>query len=102
MAYSLDGFAHAVEALVGEAIGKKDVLTLRRAIAESTILAVMTASLTSILIAVTSSAFLHFMTDLPEVIAIAQDIYIWIIILPCGFYLGVSRWMVFSLAPPKR
>lgn len=87
MAYSLDGFAHAVEALVGEAIGKKDVLTLRRAIAESTILAVMTASLTSILIAVTSSAFLHFMTDLPEVIAIAQDIYIWIIILPV-----VSIW----------
>ena len=87
MAYSLDGFAHAVEALVGEAIGKKDVLTLRRAIAESTILAVMTASLTSILIAVTSSAFLHFMTDLPEVITIAQDIYIWIIILPV-----VSIW----------
>ena len=87
MAYSLDGFAHAVEALVGQAIGKKDVLTLRRAIAESTILAVMTASVTSILIAVTSSAFLHFMTDLPEVIAIAQDIYIWIIILPV-----VSIW----------
>ena len=76
MAYGLDGFAHAVEALVGEAIGKKDALsTLRRAILESTILAAMTALLTSLLIAITSSTFLHFMTDIPEVITIAEDIY---------------------------
>ena len=43
VAYSLDGFAHAVEALVGDAIGGKKLLDLRRAVRESTILAALTA-----------------------------------------------------------
>ena len=103
MAYGLDGFAHAVEALVGEAIGKKDALTLRRAILESTILAAMTALLTSAVIAVTSSAFLHFMTDIPEVITAAEDIYFWIIIMPVvsiwafqmdGVFIGATKAVI--------
>ena len=87
MAYGLDGFAHAVEALVGEAIGKKDALLLRRAIAESTILAALTAVVMVVIISIFSHAFLHFMTDLPDVISEAEDILIWIIIMPI-----VSIW----------
>ncbi len=87
MAYGLDGFAHAVEALVGEAIGKKDRLYLRRAIAESTILAAFTAVLVSLIILLFGGIFLQFMTDLPGVIAAAEDIFIWIVIMPV-----VSIW----------
>ncbi len=87
MAYGLDGFAHAVEALVGEAIGKKDHLYLRRAIAESTILAAATSVVMTLIIVILGDAFLHFMTDLPGVIAAADDIFIWIAIMPM-----VSIW----------
>ena len=87
IAYGLDGFAHAVEALVGQAIGQKNPLTLRRSIAESTILATVMAVVMTIFIFIFSHVFLNFMTDLPGVISEAEDILLWIIIMPV-----VSIW----------
>ena len=87
VAYSLDGFAHAVEALVGNAIGGKKLLELRRAVAESTILAAITALVMGVVLWLLGGAFIRLITSIPEVLILTEEIMIWLIIMPI-----VSVW----------
>ena len=87
VAYSLDGFAHAVEALVGDAIGGKKLFDLRRAVRESTILAALTALVMGVVLWLLGGQFIRLITSIPDVLTLTEDIMIWLIIMPV-----VSVW----------
>ena len=87
IAYSLDGFAHAVEALVGTAIGGKKLMDLRRAVAESTILAGLCAVVMAAVLWFGGHVFIRLITSIPSVLALTESIMIWVIIMPV-----VSVW----------
>jgi len=82
MAYALDGFAHAAEALVGKAVGAKNKLMLRQAI--------LTAGLWSFIIAILFSAvyfyfgrdIIDLLTSLESIRAMAYSYLPWLIIMP--------------------
>ena len=103
MAYSLDGFAHAVEALVGTAIGKKDLAGLRHAVAESTILAGMTSLLMAALIWFGGYYIIRIITSIPSVLDLTEDILIWFALLPVasvwafmmdGVFVGATKALI--------
>lgn len=82
MAYALDGFAHAAEALVGKALGAKDKLLLRQTI--------FTAGLWSLAIAIVftlvyfyfGAGMINLLTNLVDVRAMAYQYLPWLIIMP--------------------
>lgn len=82
MAYGLDGFAHAAEALVGSAYGAKNQQAFRRAVSSSTWLALGTAVLASVLYALFGRAIIQLMTDIPEVISVARAYLPWMVAMP--------------------
>ena len=102
MAYSLDGFAHAAEALVGTAIGKRDLPELRVAIRESTILAVLTAVLMTVVIFAFGTAFMRVLTSIPEVLAEAETVLFWLAVMPLTSVLAFQMDGVFIGATMAR
>lgn len=82
MAYALDGFAHAAEALVGKAAGAKNKLMFRQAVA--------TAGLWSCAVAVVFSVFylslgpqiIVLLTGLEAVQKMANEYLFWLVIMP--------------------
>lgn len=112
MAYALDGFAHAAEALVGRALGAQDKKLYRQS--------VITAALWSFIIAVcfsmTYGAFgvhiINLMSNLESVRLTAYQYLPWVIVLPLfsfvsflfdGIFIGANlsremrNTMIFSL-----
>ncbi len=96
-AHTLDGFAHAAEALTGKATGAGDRDELRRVLLGSSLLAGITALAISLLFGMGESLWLQWFTALPGVMAEAQRQYPWIVALPLlavaayqfdGIYLG--------------
>lgn len=98
-AYALDGISHAVEPMVGDAIGRKDRAGLRRAaIAALQAGGVMAAVLTTLLLIFGPSVAAIF-SDIPEVREMANDYYIYAAVLPLvavwcylfdGMFLGAA------------
>ncbi|MCE2517877.1 MAG: MATE family efflux transporter [Alphaproteobacteria bacterium] len=102
MAYSLDGFAHAAEALVGTAVGKRDLKALRIAIRESTILALMTAAMMTAVIFMFGPAFMRVLTSIPEVLAEAETVLFWLAVMPVTSVLAFQMDGVFIGATKAR
>jgi len=100
MAYALDGFAHAAEAMVGKAVGAKNRAALRQAV---------TLTLRwSLYVSVVFCAFFFFggpfiirlLTDIPEVIEVTLVYLPWMTIMPIvavwsylydGVFVGATR-----------
>ena len=82
MAYALDGFAHAAEALVGKAVGAKNRIMYRQAI--------LTAALWSCAVAIVFAVFylslgqqiIALLTGLDEVREMAYNYLPWLIAMP--------------------
>ena len=100
IAYGLDGFAHAVEALVGNAIGAKSLVDFRRAVAESSILGGITAVAVAVFLWLGGGLLIQVITSIPSVLTLANDIMIWIIVMPVisvwaflmdGVFIGATR-----------
>ena len=99
-AFFLDGFAYAVEALVGESVGAKNPSRLRQAVRKSTEWAIGTAVLLALGTWVFGSLIIHAMTNVEEVRATAH-IFLWfVIIYPLigvwpfqfdGIFIGATR-----------
>ena len=100
MAYGLDGFAHAAEALVGRAVGQRNAAAFRRA--------VYTAGLWSLLVAVAFVAVygvggVWVINGLTDIEAVRQTAYVylpWLIAAPLlsvwsylydGIFIGATR-----------
>ena len=100
MAFFLDGFANAVEVMTGQAIGAKSWQNLVKAIKLTTVWAFIVAIAISLIYYGFGHVIILLMTDLPDIIAGAEQYMIWLIIAPLigvwsylldGIFIGATR-----------
>ncbi|HEY5764144.1 MAG TPA: MATE family efflux transporter, partial [Rhodocyclaceae bacterium] len=100
MAYALDGFAHAAEALVGKAVGARDGPALRRSVTLALRWSLGVAAMFSAAFLVGGAAIIRLLTDLPEVIDTSLEYLPWVAALPLigcwsylydGVFVGATR-----------
>ena len=99
-AYGLDGFAHAVETLVGQAFGQRDRARLRRAAILGCIWAVLVALLVTVVFAVFGTAIIAIMATSQDVrveagtylayVVAAPILSVWSFMLD-GIFVGATR-----------
>lgn len=87
LAYALDGFAHAAEALVGRAYGARKQGEFKRAVKLTTIWGLVTALLISLIYWILGDLILQLFTSIDSVLLTATLYLPWIIIAPL-----VSIW----------
>ncbi|WP_428356134.1 MATE family efflux transporter [Methyloprofundus sp.] len=87
MAYVLDGFAHAAEALVGRASGAKNKALLQQSLRTTGFWSLVVALLFSLTFIVMGKDIINALTHLPEVREPAYEYLPWLTILPLiSFY----------------
>ncbi len=100
VAFGLDGFAHAAEALVGNAIGARDPHSLKRAVRTTTVWAFVIAAVFTAAYAAFGWLLVRALTDLPEVRAEALRFLPWAVAMPLvavwsfqldGIFLGATH-----------
>ncbi|SMX46129.1 MATE family efflux transporter [Maliponia aquimaris] len=91
MAYALDGFAFAAEALVGQAVGARRIAALRRAVALTSLWGFVTNLVFALGFALLGSAIIDAMTREPQVQDTARRFLPWIVATPV---LGLPSWML--------
>ena len=88
MAYGLDGFAHATEALVGSAVGSKNRSALRSVIKAAAIWSFAVALVFSAVYLIGGNAIVAVLTDQENVRAMAAEFMPYIVILPISSFVG--------------
>ena len=100
ISYGLDGFAYAVEAMVGRAIGLRDRQRLREAILLNLGWAALIASGFTLVFALFGSHLIGYITDIPAVVAEATRHLPWLVVMPLlavwcflldGVFIGATR-----------
>ena len=100
IAYGLDGFAHAAEALVGKAIGSRDRSYLRHSVRRTTELALLVSIVYTFFLIFFGTNVISWITSLSEVQAVAETYFLWVIISPLasvwayqfdGIFIGATR-----------
>lgn len=100
ISYGLDGFAYAVEAMVGRAIGQRDRQKLREAIVLNLGWAALIASGFALVFALFGAHLIGYITDIPAVVAEAHRQLPWLIAMPLlavwcflldGVFIGATR-----------
>ena len=81
-AYALDGFAHAAETLAGQAFGSRNKEQFNKVISTSTIQATVTAIIMSAALYLGGPAVLKLFTNQTDVLAAAQSLLPWMLVLP--------------------
>lgn len=82
MAYALDGFAHAAEALIGRAIGANNKQLFRQSIKTTSLWAVLIALLFSLVYAYAGQDIINALTHLTDVRQQAYLYLPWLVVLP--------------------
>jgi MATE family multidrug resistance protein len=82
MAYALDGFAHAAEALVGRAYGEKNRAGLERAVRLSLIWSASVAGLFALAYLLAGRPLIGLLTSQPELIELTAAFLPWLIVSP--------------------
>lgn len=95
LAFAIDGFAHAAEALVGEAIGRKDRSMLIIVIRRTNYLAAIIALMLGAVLWLGQSLILSLMTSQADLIAFSSTYWIWIAMLPLASFLAFQMDGVF-------
>ena len=99
-ALGLDGFANAVEALVGKAIGANDRRAFRNAIFRALYWSLLVSAMFSIIYLLTGKWMIMLMTDIEHVMATATQYLPWLIAAPLisvwcflldGVFIGAVR-----------
>ncbi len=100
VAYGLDGFANATEALVGEAIGARKLADYRAVLRASTVSAFVVAALASLAYLLAGSHLVGLFTTEEAVRLLARRYLPWIVLLPLisvwgfqfdGIFIGATR-----------
>ena len=98
-AYGLDGFAHAAEALVGEAVGRRNRAAFEKAVRTAFGWAAFVAGINVMIYWIAGDAIIGLFTNIEEVRAVARDFLPWAVVLPAvsiwgylydGVYLGAT------------
>ncbi len=100
MAYGLDGFAHAAEALTGMAVGQKRQHAFMQSVYSSATWALLVSILFALMYAFFGEAIIALLTDIDLVHKTAEQYLIWLILLPLisvwsftldGIFIGATR-----------
>ena len=100
MSFALDGFAHAAEALVGKAVGAKNRTSLERAVQLALKWSLAVALLFCLFFLAGGKPIIRLLTDLPDVIDVADRYVPWLWGLPLvavwsylydGVFVGATR-----------
>lgn len=100
MSYGLDGFAHAAEALVGAAVGRRDRAALTAAVRVSTLWAAVVAVGYALVFAVAGMGLAGLLTTAPEVRGAVLEYLPWAVVSPLvsvwafqldGVFIGATR-----------
>lgn len=83
-AYALDGFAIAAETLVGQAMGARSALRLRRAAVETSLWSGLLAVALSAVFVVMAGPVIDLFTTAPEVRALAREYALWAALAPAA------------------
>lgn len=98
--YALDGLAHALEALTGHALGKKDQRALQRALCLVSIYALLASTVFALLFWLFGDVFIALQTNIASVQETASDYLIYLALLPLitvwsyvmdGLFIGATR-----------
>jgi len=101
--FGLDGFAHAAEAILGEAVGRRDRTAFRRGMRVVFLWAGIVGALNILIYAVAGHGIIALMTGIPEVREAAAAYLIWPVLMPLlsvwaytydGVYLAATRTKV--------
>ena len=101
--FALDGFAHAAEAILGEAAGRRDRQVFRRGMRVVFLWAGIVGALNALIYALFGHGIIALMTGIPEVRAAAADYLLWPVLMPLvsvwaytydGVYLAAMRTKV--------
>lgn len=87
MAYALDGFAHAAEAMVGRAVGARRWSALSAALKATLFWSVLVSGAFSLFYLIAGEWGIALLTDLPAVRAMAMEFLPWLVLSPV-----VSVW----------
>jgi MATE family multidrug resistance protein len=82
MAYALDGFAHAAEALVGRALGERNRTGFRTAVRLSLIWSAAVAILFTLVYLAAGESIIAVLTSQPELRTLAAGFLPWIVVSP--------------------
>ncbi len=82
MSYGLDGFAFAIEALAGSALGARNRLALRAMVISAALWSLAAALIFAALYALAGAWFVGLITSVPEVTATASAYMPWLIVAP--------------------
>ncbi|TXY10804.1 MATE family efflux transporter DinF [Vibrio mimicus] len=100
ISYGMDGFAYAMEAMVGKAIGAKDDRQLRSSMIGSTFWATMICLLLSLIFLGFGSDLIQMITNIPSVQATAEIYLPWLVAMPLvavwcflldGVFIGATK-----------
>src|SRR5688572_4431802 len=98
--FGLDGFAHAAEAILGEAVGQRDRKAFLGAMRVVFLWAGLVGALNVVAFALAGHGIIALLTSIPEVRAAAGDWVLWPIVMPIvsvwaftydGVYLAATR-----------
>lgn len=98
--YGLDGFAHAAEAILGEAVGRRDRAAFQRSMRVVFVWSAGVGVLTLAIYAIAGHGIIALLTGIPEVRAAAAAYLPWPVVLPViavwaytydGVYLAATR-----------
>jgi MATE family multidrug resistance protein len=82
IAFGLDGFAHATEALAGAAIGSGSRPKLQLIIKRTTLLAALAAAIMSAGLILLQGLIIPVMTSQPPLQAAVADLWLWCVLIP--------------------
>ncbi|QHQ37369.1 MATE family efflux transporter [Algicella marina] len=91
IAYGMDGFAFAAEALVGSALGARNRVLLRRGALLTSVWGGIVALVMTLGFLFFGGTIIDFMTTAPEVREEAREFLGWLVIAPIA---GVASWML--------
>ncbi len=90
-AYAMDGFAYAAEALIGQALGARNLATFRRSVYLCSFWSVMSVFLMTFAFWVFGGWMIDVMTTAPDVRTEARSYLPWMVLAPLT---GVACWML--------
>ncbi len=102
IAFGLDGYAHAAEALVGDAIGRKDPVMLNLAIKRTNALAFASSLLMGLFILAGEMPIIGALTNQQSLIKLTAQQWHWVALMPCASFLAFQMDGIFVGAPRGR
>lgn len=100
ISFALDGFAHAAEALVGKAVGEKNIEALQQSVTLTLRWSLYVALISCGIFYAGGPTIIRILTDLPEVVSTAMIYLPWVVALPIvavwaylydGVFVGATR-----------